>query len=227
MDTNGQQLSRKERERLFKRQEIVAAAREVFTARGFTAATLDEIAEKAEFGKGTLYSYFQSKDELFETVIADIFDEIVEIAARTCSQSGTGVENSFRNFARELLRHLFENYGFYFLMMREMHNMHHQSHFATLFPDLLIILAEPLKRSLPADVQRRFQPEQLGFMFLTMLLSLFRSSLHMLGLQHCDLSHQTFELGTEEIEASIERSIVMLEQIYFHGILSLTNEQPS
>lgn len=227
MDTNGQQLSRKERERLFKRQEIVAAAREVFTARGFTAATLDEIAEKAEFGKGTLYSYFQSKDELFETVIADIFDEIVEIAARTCSQSGTGVEDSFRNFARDLLRHLFEHYGIYFLMMREMHNMHHQSHFATLFPDLLIILAEPLKRSLPADVQRRFQPEQLGFMFLTMLLSLFRSSLHMLGLQHCDLSHQSFELGTEEIEASIERSIVMLEQIYFHGILSLTNEQPS
>lgn len=227
MDINGQQLSRKERERLFKRQEIVAAAREVFTARGFTAATLEEIAEKAEFGKGTLYSYFQSKDELFETVIADIFDEIVEIAARTCSQSGTGVEDSFRNFARDLLRHLFENYGIYFLMMREMHNMHHQSHFATLFPDLLIILAEPLKRSLPAEVQARFQPEQLGFMFLTMLLSLFRSSLHMLGLQHCDLSHQTFNLDKDKIEASIERSVVMLEQIYFHGILSLTNEQQS
>ena len=46
MENETPQLSRKARERLYKRQEIVNAAREVFASRGFTAATLDEIAER-------------------------------------------------------------------------------------------------------------------------------------------------------------------------------------
>lgn len=223
MENETPQLSRKARERLYKRQEIVNAAREVFASRGFTSATLDEIAERAEFGKGTLYSYFESKDELFDTVIADIFDEFVGIAAETCSSPDVGMEESYRAFARKMLRHLFDNYGIYFLMMREMHKLPHQSHFATLFPDLLIILAEPLKRSLPADVDVMFKAEQLSYMFLNMLLSLFRSSLHMLGMQNCAIDEAPMQVSKEQIEASIESCIAMLEQVYFHGILSLTN----
>ncbi len=64
-------VSRKERERLAKRQEILRAARRVFAERGLHAATLDEIAEKAEFAKGTLYCYFKSKDDLFLSMLED------------------------------------------------------------------------------------------------------------------------------------------------------------
>lgn len=63
------QLSRKERERIAKREAILDAARQVFSERGFGKATLDEIAEVAEFGKGTLYNYFKNKEELFVSVI--------------------------------------------------------------------------------------------------------------------------------------------------------------
>ncbi len=62
-------LSRKERERLARREEILTAARRVFSERGFERATLDEIAEVAEFGKGTIYNYFKSKEELFVCII--------------------------------------------------------------------------------------------------------------------------------------------------------------
>lgn len=62
-------LSRKERERLARREEILAAAKKVFSERGFEKATLDEIAEVAEFGKGTIYNYFSSKEELFASII--------------------------------------------------------------------------------------------------------------------------------------------------------------
>ena len=224
MDNNTQQLSRKERERLYKRQEIVAAAREVFALRGYSAATLDEIAEKAEFGKGTLYSYFQGKDELFDTVIADVFDELVDIAVQTCSVSGKGIEESYRDFARTLLCRLYEHYGIYFLMMREINNLHQRTHFATLFPDLLLILGEPLMRGLPSAALQKFPPEQLGVMFLTMLLSVFRSSMHMMGLQRCEPGDTPVMLSKEEINGYVNRSINMLEHIFFHGVLSLTDE---
>lgn len=62
-------LSRKERERLNRREEILAAARKVFSERGFQKATLDEIAVIAEFGKGTIYNYFKNKEELFACII--------------------------------------------------------------------------------------------------------------------------------------------------------------
>ncbi|MFQ5709110.1 MAG: TetR/AcrR family transcriptional regulator [bacterium] len=62
-------LPRKERERLSRREEILTAARKVFCERGFEKATLDEIAVVAEFGKGTLYNYFKSKEDLFACII--------------------------------------------------------------------------------------------------------------------------------------------------------------
>ncbi len=65
------ELSRKEREKQLRRKEILAAAVEVFADKGFEHATLDEIAEAAEFGKGTIYNYFSSKEELFLTLLEE------------------------------------------------------------------------------------------------------------------------------------------------------------
>ena len=51
-----------------KRRQILNGAREVFLAVGFDAARMGEIARKAGVSKGTLYVYFQSKEQLFEAV---------------------------------------------------------------------------------------------------------------------------------------------------------------
>ena len=62
-------MNRKERERLFKKQEILDATIKIFAKKGFKATTLDEIAEKSEFGKGTIYNYFSSKEEIYKEII--------------------------------------------------------------------------------------------------------------------------------------------------------------
>jgi AcrR family transcriptional regulator len=49
--------------------EIEAAALECFAERGFAACSLDEIAARAGVTKGTLYLYFNSKDDLFKAVV--------------------------------------------------------------------------------------------------------------------------------------------------------------
>jgi AcrR family transcriptional regulator len=58
-------LSRKERDREIKRNLIIDAALHVMQSEGFEHATMDEIAEAAEIGKGTLYLYFKSKTALY------------------------------------------------------------------------------------------------------------------------------------------------------------------
>ncbi len=59
-------------------RRILEAAKEVFFRDGFTAANLDEVAEKAGVAKGTLYRYFDSKAELYVAILSHngrIFEE--------------------------------------------------------------------------------------------------------------------------------------------------------
>ncbi|HZU51032.1 MAG TPA: TetR/AcrR family transcriptional regulator [Sphingomicrobium sp.] len=52
-------------------REICAAALEVFAENGFAAARVDEIARRAGVSKGTLYLYFNDKEDLFRAVVRD------------------------------------------------------------------------------------------------------------------------------------------------------------
>jgi AcrR family transcriptional regulator len=57
-----------EHEESAKRRQIMEGAREVFLAQGFDAASMGEIARRAGVSKGTLYVYFDSKEQLFEAI---------------------------------------------------------------------------------------------------------------------------------------------------------------
>lgn len=98
-----QDLSRKDREKLFKRHEIMTAATRLFAKNGFEKTTLDEIAEASEFGKGTLYNYFKSKDEIywaiFEHTIEEYNNLLFEIDRNT---------EKFVDFLQELIYKMFE-----------------------------------------------------------------------------------------------------------------------
>lgn len=54
-----------------KRRQIVEGARQVFMAQGFDGASMNEIARVAGVSKGTLYVYFQNKEQLFEAIVGD------------------------------------------------------------------------------------------------------------------------------------------------------------
>jgi AcrR family transcriptional regulator len=59
---------RKKRERERRKQQIMVAAKRVFTEKGFSKATMEDIAKEAELSPGTLYLYFKNKDELYASL---------------------------------------------------------------------------------------------------------------------------------------------------------------
>ena len=59
---------RKEREKERRRQQIIVAAKKVFSVKGFNRATMDDIANEAELSPGTLYLYFKNKEELYASL---------------------------------------------------------------------------------------------------------------------------------------------------------------
>ncbi len=64
-------LSRREREKLRQRQEILAAALELFSENGYHNVSMHQIAEKAEFAIGTLYKFFQNKEVLYKALVLE------------------------------------------------------------------------------------------------------------------------------------------------------------
>ena len=65
-----------------KRRQIMEGARQVFLSAGFDGASMNDVARAAGVSKGTLYAYFNSKDELFEAIIRG---EYAQAAERLCA----------------------------------------------------------------------------------------------------------------------------------------------
>ena len=75
-------LSRKEREMLQRRQDIIEAAEKLFQQKDYEEVTMQEIAQKAEFTRRTLYSYFKSKLDLVTVIVIESFSKMEEIIVK-------------------------------------------------------------------------------------------------------------------------------------------------
>ena len=71
-------LSRKEQEQLLHKNLIIKAAAQIFSEKGYEKTTLDEIAQLAEFSKGSLYNYFENKEDLFLTTLEIGIQKLIE-----------------------------------------------------------------------------------------------------------------------------------------------------
>ncbi len=59
-----------------RRQEIVQAAKSLFSKKGYSSTSMDEIAEKVGITKASLYYFFESKERIFAEIIEEVLAEI-------------------------------------------------------------------------------------------------------------------------------------------------------
>ena len=77
-------------------EEITAAALDLFVERGFANTRLDDVASRAGISKGTLYLYFENKEELFKAVVREgLVSPIAEMR---------GIVDQFEGSTMELVR---------------------------------------------------------------------------------------------------------------------------
>jgi len=74
---------RRSREKMARRETILKAAKAVFAEKGVFATTIDDIAERAEVAKGTIYLYFRAKEEMF----AALMDEGLALVGKRFSEA--------------------------------------------------------------------------------------------------------------------------------------------
>ena len=87
-----------------KRRQVMDGARAAFLNAGFDGASMNDIARAAGVSKGTLYAYFDSKEQLFEALIREDKEQQAE---RLCSfPDGGDPAELLRGFGRRLVEHI-------------------------------------------------------------------------------------------------------------------------
>jgi AcrR family transcriptional regulator len=76
----------------FRQSEIIAAARNVFAEKGYIAATVDEIAALAALAKGTIYVYFDSKEQIYNAVLENDLDALRALTLEKIAAAETAKE---------------------------------------------------------------------------------------------------------------------------------------
>jgi len=92
-------LSRKEKEKLRQRKEMLAGALDLFSQKGYHNVSMHEIAAKAEFAIGTLYKFFQNKEDLYIALVLEKCDEFEDEVTRAIEEPDDEVEK-LRNYIR-------------------------------------------------------------------------------------------------------------------------------
>jgi len=113
-------LPRRERERQEHVRHVLNVAGKMFAKRGFFKVTMKDIADRAEFALGTVYSFFKGKRNLYQQVIEQKVDELVASVYGAMADETSPVL-IVKRFIEAKLRFFFDNLDFVRLYFVEMH----------------------------------------------------------------------------------------------------------
>ena len=101
---NQQLTTRRERRIAARRAQILESAARVFAEKGFHRATTKEIAEAADVSEGTIYNYFDSKEDLLIGIMVRLGD----IQLRRMQVTSDQLEQALKQDAHDFLRDVFQ-----------------------------------------------------------------------------------------------------------------------
>ena len=87
---------RRERERARRQSEVLAAARELFTRKGYERTTMVEISAAAELALGTLYQLFPSK----EAILSSLLEDYIEVLSARVREAAAAPGDARRQLGR-------------------------------------------------------------------------------------------------------------------------------
>ncbi len=110
--------NRKERERTWRKQEILAAAEKLFAKRGFFKTSMADISEVSEFPLATIYKFFQGKEDIYYTLINEKADLFMIMQKEAIEKIRT-VKSKMKVLAERHLRFFEENRDFFKIYISE------------------------------------------------------------------------------------------------------------
>lgn len=200
-------LSRKEREYQARQSEILDAAEELFSQKGFHNVSMQEIAQKAEFAVGSLYKFFKSKEELYTALVFDRAREFHRQAIQIFNQGGSVLEKirSFLDIKGRLFKpniklirlYLAETSGLSFAPKVEV-----SGQIEALYDEIMMRLSQVMQEGVKQRIFRNLDPYYLAYAIQGM-------------------SDAFLRLWMENPEQdSYEENMKTIESIFYNGVLN-------
>ncbi|MGW8321506.1 MAG: TetR/AcrR family transcriptional regulator [Thermodesulfobacteriota bacterium] len=104
---------RKKREKRQRAQSILEAATKVFLAKGYTKTTMDDIALEAEITKPTIYQYFETKEQLYFSLMAPFIEELGSGIEKIEKEVLEGGYETGASLVRDMFRNMYGAYRTY------------------------------------------------------------------------------------------------------------------
>ncbi|MNO42586.1 putative HTH-type transcriptional regulator [compost metagenome] len=80
-----------------RRKQIIEAAEKSFALFGYKATTMDQVAKIANVAKGTIYTFFTNKEELFDEILRSVISDMKRISEQEVSEERSFFENLYRS----------------------------------------------------------------------------------------------------------------------------------
>jgi len=156
---------------------MLLAAQEVFAEKGYNRATLEEVASRAEYGKGTLYNYFPGgKQEILLAIVERFHDELCAIIQRSFAPDpARSFRSSLSAFFGESFSFFLERTELFLTILREAHRISlsedpkPRQFFTRQRERALQALSEPLQKAMDRGEIRTAPPLLLAHMILVNL----------------------------------------------------------
>lgn len=202
-----EKLSRKERERIYKQKEILKASLKLFAEKGYENTTIDHIAEAAEYGKGTIYNYFQSKEEIYQSIIEDIFTEYYK-AVEVINNKSKTLKDFFTSLTKELFEFCINN-KYTFLLLVQARAQSSSSN-VIMNSDIIKSKHDLITGIVNSRIRSAVDNREIRSLDPQALFTLYRSMIfpYIYNRSYC-----------EGKEINIESDVKLITSVFFNGIL--------
>lgn len=151
---------RKQREFVLRRQEILQAAQHLFARNGFSKVSMQDIARASEFSVGSLYNFFNNKNELYQCLIAETALRIRDQLLTALSQGENEVQQ-LKNYLQGVVNMLEDNLEAIQLYLQEISLLAPGIRFSlnetlkSCYNDLILKLSQVIAQGQKKDVLNR------------------------------------------------------------------------
>lgn len=156
-----------------KKSSILEAATRSFAAFGYKATTMDQVAKLAKVGKGTIYTFFANKEELFQEIISDLISEMKSVADEEIDRNDSFSNNLHRALIRILdFREEHELTIKLFQELKEIGTPAVVEALQTLESEIVAFIAKEIQLAIEKGEIKQCDPKLTAFLMLKLYISL-------------------------------------------------------
>ena len=172
-DPQGKHMREQDNNSAAKHTRILQAAVELFTERDFHQVLMDDVAARADVGKGTVYRYFPTKEELYFATIFEGWDRLGKELEAVVQQHGP-LRETLEHVTRQVLSYFWHRRQFVTLVHRLENNLEgeEQADWQRRRDSIVRVFADILSKGVAAQALSNGQMRLVTEMYLGMLRSI-------------------------------------------------------